>query len=82
MKNKRQPLYNKDEFCKLLGLPAKKFWQIKKNPFFPESRFLGKKEYWEKDKVLKFVRLVKLEIKLNQAIFLCPRLSSMRFCTQ
>lgn len=50
MKNKRQPLYNKDEFCKLLGLPAKKFWQIKKNPFFPESRFLGKKEYWEKDK--------------------------------
>ncbi|WP_370855016.1 hypothetical protein [Parasutterella sp.] len=82
MKNKRQPLYNKDEFCKLLGLPAKKFWQIKKNPFFPESRFLGKKEYWEKDKVLKFVRLVKLEIKLNQAIFLCPRLSSVRFCTQ
>ncbi len=34
MKNKRQPLYNKDEFCKLLGLPAKKFWQIKKIPLF------------------------------------------------
>lgn len=33
MKNKRQPLYNKDEFCKLLGLPAKKFWQIKKCSF-------------------------------------------------
>lgn len=76
MKNKRQPLYNKDEFCKLLGLPAKKFWQIKKNPFFPESRFLGKKEYWEKDKVLKFVRLVKLEIKLNQAIFQSNKLFS------
>lgn len=74
MKNKRQPLYNKDEFCKLLGLPAKKFWQIKKNPFFPESRFLGKKEYWEKDKVLEFVELVRLEIKLNQAEYHCKKL--------
>lgn len=52
MKNKRQPLYNKDEFCKLLGLPAKKFWQIKKNPFFPESRFLGKKSIGRKTRFL------------------------------
>ena len=50
MKNKRQPLYNKDEFCKLLGLPAKKFWQIKKEPFLSrisipgEKRVLGERQ--------------------------------------
>lgn len=69
MKVKHQPLYNKNEFCELLGIPSKKFWQIRKNPFFPKSKILGKKEYWEKDKVLNFVDLVKLEIRLNQAAY-------------
>lgn len=34
MKAKHQPLYNKNEFCELLGIPSKKFWQIKKIPLF------------------------------------------------
>lgn len=46
MKNKRQPLYNKDEFCKLLG-PDKKEPFLSRISIPWEKRVLGKRQGFE-----------------------------------